>query len=192
MIINGSMKTHATTVTDLTMVARMGGLQRWSDNNHVMLFFQMGGPITILYRHVEFIPHSIQQLIDSQKLRSEKTKPKDFSIMNSKELYEYLWPILHTKQLATYKTNYVLTPDNLLKMALIYKKVMARVPVVIMGETGCGKTSLLKTLAQYCDVELFCMTLHAGTSENDIRKFVAKAESEAVHNKKVRITKFYS
>jgi MoxR-like ATPase len=54
-----------------------------------------------------------------------------------------------------------------------------------MGETGCGKTSLLKTLAQYCDVKLFCMTLHAGTNENDIHKFVAKAESEAIHNKKV-------
>jgi hypothetical protein len=39
---------------------------------------------------------------------------------------------------------YVMTPDNLLKMALIGKHVECGLPVVLMGDTGCGKTSLLR------------------------------------------------
>lgn len=38
---------------------------------------------------------------------------------------------------------YTLTVDNLLKMALIVMRIRARVPVIIMGETGCGKTRFL-------------------------------------------------
>ena len=41
---------------------------------------------------------------------------------------------------------YVMTPDNLLKMALIAKHVECGLPVVLMGDTGCGKTSLLRSV----------------------------------------------
>lgn len=35
---------------------------------------------------------------------------------------------------------YAISGDNLLKMLLIYSRVAVNLPVVIMGETGCGKT----------------------------------------------------
>jgi hypothetical protein len=34
------------------------------------------------------------------------------------------------------QTDYVLTPDNFIKMLLIYMRVKSGVPVLIMGETG--------------------------------------------------------
>jgi MoxR-like ATPase len=102
----------------------------------------------------------------------------NYSMMSSEELWANLWPILQ-REAPTYKPEYVLTPDNFLKMALIALRAEAGVPVIIMGETGCGKTSLLKNLALYCGVEFFCVTLHAGTSEDEIRTFVAWAEAVA-------------
>lgn len=36
---------------------------------------------------------------------------------------------------------YQITQDNFTKMCLILLRIRARVPVVVMGETGCGKTS---------------------------------------------------
>jgi energy-coupling factor transporter ATP-binding protein EcfA2 len=44
--------------------------------------------------------------------------------------------------------NYVITNDNFKKMVLILYRIIANVPVIIMGDTGCGKTSLIKVLNQ--------------------------------------------
>ena len=40
--------------------------------------------------------------------------------------------------------NYVITDDNYKKMILLIYRIKAKVPFIIMGETGCGKTSLRK------------------------------------------------
>jgi len=44
-------------------------------------------------------------------------------------------------------SNYELTLDNSLKMMAIYLRFKANIPVIIMGETGCGKTSIAAKLA---------------------------------------------
>ena len=44
--------------------------------------------------------------------------------------------------------NYVITQDNFRKMILILYRIIANIPVILMGETGCGKTSLIKKLNQ--------------------------------------------
>ena len=44
--------------------------------------------------------------------------------------------------------NYVITEDNYKKMILLIYRIKANIPVIIMGETGCGKTSLIKKLSQ--------------------------------------------
>ena len=46
------------------------------------------------------------------------------------------------------KDKYVITRDNFRKMILILYRIIAKIPVIIMGETGCGKTSLIKKLNQ--------------------------------------------
>jgi ABC-type cobalamin/Fe3+-siderophores transport system ATPase subunit len=35
-----------------------------------------------------------------------------------------------------------------MKMCIIYLRVVSNIPVIIMGETGCGKTSLIKFLCE--------------------------------------------
>jgi len=46
------------------------------------------------------------------------------------------------------KDNYVITSDNFRKMILILYRILANIPVILMGETGCGKTGLIRKLYQ--------------------------------------------
>ena len=50
-------------------------------------------------------------------------------------------------------SSYVVSPDNFVKMVWIALRVESKVPVVIMGETGCGKTSLIRHLARLLSVD---------------------------------------
>jgi ABC-type dipeptide/oligopeptide/nickel transport system ATPase subunit len=42
----------------------------------------------------------------------------------------------------------VLTIDNILKIVSIYFRILSGIPVIIMGETGCGKTALIDALCK--------------------------------------------
>lgn len=42
---------------------------------------------------------------------------------------------------------YTFNADNLLKMMIVHVRLSATVPVIVSGETGCSKTSLVKFLA---------------------------------------------
>ena len=46
------------------------------------------------------------------------------------------------------KDNYVITRDNFKKMMLILYRISADIPVILMGETGWGKTGLIRKLYQ--------------------------------------------
>ena len=64
-----------------------------------------------------------------------------------------------------------MTLDNFIKMALIYMRVIAKVPVVIMGETGCGKTSLIKFFAERVKKdEIAIFNIHAGITIENIKE----------------------
>ena len=78
------------------------------------------------------------------------------------------------KSLKNILGNYVINNDNFVKMALIFYRIKAKIPVIIMGETGCGKTSLIKKLNQFqnngdlSSLEIF--NIHSGITEQDIIK----------------------
>ena len=38
--------------------------------------------------------------------------------------------------------------DNFLKMALIFLRIESNIPIILMGETGIGKTSLIELLKE--------------------------------------------
>ena len=66
------------------------------------------------------------------------------------------------------KGHYVLTGDNLLKMLAIFIRLRVGIPVILMGECGCGKTALLKYLCGWLGVELIVLDVHGGTTPEDI------------------------
>ena len=84
--------------------------------------------------------------------------------------------------------NYVITDDNYKKMLLLVYRIKADVPVIIMGETGCGKTSLIKKLSQILNngeelVEIF--NIHPGITDEEISKKMIEMNEKA-NNKKYK------
>ena len=71
--------------------------------------------------------------------------------------------------------NIVFTLDNFIKLILIYLRIRANIPIILMGETGVGKTSLVEYLCKVIDAEFRVLNVHAGISELEIIKFVEEA-----------------
>ena len=72
--------------------------------------------------------------------------------------------------------NYVFTADNFVKMILILIRIRSKIPVIMMGETGCGKTALIRKLSEMKNngnsEKLKILNIHAGTNEQDIIYFI--------------------
>jgi len=79
-------------------------------------------------------------------------------------------------------SQYVFTADSYIKMLLIYLRIQSNLPVLIMGETGCGKTALIQCLCQkILDDHMEVFHIHAGINNDRIietmRNFIAKAKT---------------
>lgn len=86
--------------------------------------------------------------------------------------------------------NYALTYDCLLKMVAIYFRAKSRIPLLLMGETGCGKTRLMEFLAAVLAVELFKCDVHGGFTEEKILEFMAAPIEEAKKQEQTKIWVF--
>ncbi|KAM9281709.1 E3 ubiquitin-protein ligase RNF213 isoform 3-T4 [Morus bassanus] len=83
---------------------------------------------------------------------------------------------------------YELTTDNMLKILAIEMRFRCNIPVVIMGETGCGKTRLIKFLCMlrrsFLEVEnMKLVKVHGGTTAEMIYARIKEAEALAKTNK---------
>jgi len=77
--------------------------------------------------------------------------------------------------------NYVITEDNYKKMVLLIYRIKANVPVIIMGETGCGKTSLITKLSQILnngDKLVKIINIHPGITDEEICKKMKEINEE--------------
>ena len=164
------------------MIERVDGMIQWADNNHLLLIFQRALTISVLYRNLHLVPPSVQTLYKIQ----EGKELEDYTNCNQEKLQlklELLARATETTEPASHadpSLKYALTPDNILKMVLILLRIRANIPVIIMGETGCGKTSLVRYLAKTCDVPLHVLNFHAGVTETRIINFVEEIKEEAL------------
>jgi E3 ubiquitin-protein ligase RNF213 len=87
---------------------------------------------------------------------------------------------------------YELTTDNVMKMLAIYMRFRSNIPVVIMGETGSGKTRLIKFMCELLRQNkraenLLILKTHGGVTDDNIYAVVNKAIKSAERNKKLGI-----
>ena len=138
-----------------------------------------------------------KEYIDLLKLKNYQSTKKDYLKLlpkyNSPEFDKYkfleeLKDILDIKNpvkkgtKSEYKSleeiakNYVFTADNFVKMVLILLRIRSNIPVIMMGETGCGKTSLIRKLSEMKNNgnadKMKILNIHAGTNDNDIINFI--------------------
>ena len=59
-------------------------------------------------------------------------------------------------------------------MALISLRILAQIPVILMGETGIGKTALVKLLSSIMLMKFATLNVHAGITLDEIIEFVNK------------------
>ncbi|TNN34870.1 E3 ubiquitin-protein ligase rnf213-beta [Liparis tanakae] len=85
---------------------------------------------------------------------------------------------------------YELTADNVMKMLAIHMRFRCGIPVVIMGETGCGKTRLVRFLCAVQREEkpvenMVLVKVHGGTTAEMIYRKVREAEVLARENRRI-------
>ena len=86
------------------------------------------------------------------------------------------------------KDKYVITNDNFRKMVLIIYRIVANIPVILMGETGCGKTSLIRELNKLLNdgkENLEFINIHPGVTEDDLKERMAIINEKAKNSKEV-------
>ncbi|XP_001629791.2 uncharacterized protein LOC5509270 [Nematostella vectensis] len=161
------------------MVARVESMIKWADNENVVIVFHGSGSVTAIYRAIEKVPQSVNDLFQSQAV--EGPGLEDYNKMSQEDLQVRLERIcnISNNKTQTESNGYALTPDNFMKMALILQRMQAGIPIIIMGETGCGKTSLVRYLAVTCDVKFYYFQFHAGITQDQIVKFIRKKNQEA-------------
>ena len=80
-----------------------------------------------------------------------------------------------TKSIEEIVGDYVFTADNFIKMILILLRIRENIPVILMGETGCGKTSLIRKLSELLnngESTMKILNIHAGITDQEIVDFL--------------------
>ena len=78
--------------------------------------------------------------------------------------------------------NYVITNDNFNKMVLLIYRIKANVPVIIMGDTGCGKTALITKLNQLLnngETTIQIINIHPGINDEELCGIMKNADEMA-------------
>ena len=84
--------------------------------------------------------------------------------------------------------SYELTYDNIMKMLAITTRFRANIPVVMMGETGSGKTRLIRFMCALMRggrdgvKNMLIMKVHGGVESGDVNRVVKKAIEVARNN----------
>lgn len=167
------------------LAKRTESMIRWEDSNHLMVLFHHDlQTVSALYRDKNKVPQQISKLFEGQL----KRKLENFGDKSQEELKSILVKLVqHPSKIDRNALNemskqYALTPDNLLKMVLIILRIQGHQPVIIMGETGCGKTSLIRFLSTICQIDFHVLSIHAGVTEETIIKRVNASDNKAKSN----------
>ena len=142
----------------------------------------------ILARNV--MSFDLQQRIKRQTCGENDVLDENFDRLSTVQKQIKLCRVLGVDQEQSrirFDPNYELTQDNVLKLLAIYMRFRCDIPVVIMGETGCGKTRLIEFLCHLMakgeEVEnKKFVKVHGGVTMNDIVKNIEEAEQLAKSN----------
>ena len=180
-------------------VAQRLHVQSFEETKYVLLLMQADGGLTpfpdpaTLFQGAAPVDRYYRDPIHGS------VQPPNYRALNQQQLFEQLLRFLAVNDPALAKKlrasderrRYTLTADNLLKMMLVSVRLRGRVPVIISGETGCGKTSLVKFLAYMVGLiddkneQNFCvLNMHAGIGKQQIAEFVTESEKVARDSRK--------
>ncbi|KAI6647051.1 E3 ubiquitin-protein ligase [Oopsacas minuta] len=176
--------------------------RRWENNTHPYIFFNPDGhTMTFLGFHITEQGHLLDSDNPSFVIENNIMHPNLFQILTRnrvmlQENYHQfdklqkiskLVSVMNLSCLADPDPEYVLTLDNMRKILAILMRFHCNIPVVIMGETGCGKTRLIQFMCslqalQTGATNMLILKVHGGTTEKDVMTKVEEAEALAMKN----------
>ncbi|XP_028287710.1 E3 ubiquitin-protein ligase rnf213-beta isoform X2 [Parambassis ranga] len=203
---------HLESSQEEDVVAQLAIRKHWENESHPYIFFNgdhfsmsfLGFnvkkcPLQNTLNAVD--PHSSKILIKdvmSQQLfdglqRQRISLTGDFDLLPRPDKIKRISCVVGAKKGIMDRTfdpdpTYELTADNVMKMLAIHMRFRCGIPVVIMGETGCGKTRLVRFL---CTLQregrpvenMVLVKVHGGTTAEMIYKKVREAEMLAHKNR---------
>ncbi|XP_058708338.1 E3 ubiquitin-protein ligase RNF213 isoform X2 [Poecile atricapillus] len=179
--------------------------KKWESEPHPYLFFNEDRvSMTFIGFHFQQIRNRIDAInpLNGNVIKQDIMTPQlyqglllqkvpfnvPFDQLPREEKLERLCMVLGLSWVFDPDETYELTTDNVLKILAIEMRFRCNIPVVIMGETGCGKTRLVKFLCQlrrsFVEVEnMKLVKVHGGTTAEMIYARVREAEALAKSNK---------
>ncbi|CAL9693293.1 unnamed protein product [Knipowitschia caucasica] len=180
--------------------------KRWETEPHPYIFFNDDHvSMTFIGFHLQPNDHNAIDAIDpaSRKVIKRNVMTKqlydglrlqrvpfdiDFDSLPRGEKIERMCNVLGIQWPLDPDETYELTTDNILKILAIHMRFRCGIPVIIMGETGCGKTRLIKFLCELqksgvATENMKLVKVHGGTTSKVIYGKVKEAESMAAINK---------
>ena len=150
----------------------------WGSNNSIIHDFDPNQLVDLLkYKNLDVL----EDLVDYKNLNHESFL-NQIKILFSLDKME----IKDLQEICIEHGNYIFVTDNFIKMVRILLNIEAKIPVILMGETGVGKTKLLEMLSILYGkgkTNWKKLTIHAGTTDEDIVKFIDKITEEAIEQK---------
>ncbi|XP_007886821.2 LOW QUALITY PROTEIN: E3 ubiquitin-protein ligase rnf213-alpha [Callorhinchus milii] len=180
--------------------------KRWETQSHPYIFFNADGfSMTFLGFHLRknrggdfnAVDHHTGEVLRGNVMSSQLHHGltlqtiqfnEDFDGLSREVKIRKLSLVLGVTDATDPDTTYELTADNMMKMLAIHMRFRCGIPVIIMGETGCGKTRLIKFL---CDLQkgkretenMKLVKVHGGTTAQAIYAKIQEAEKMAILNK---------
>ena len=155
-------------------------------NKNIIFFNEDIQSITIVPR-CDKESEDYQKLINFYNMNNPNKKElwelPNYALMNSDDFLNRVTHLLNLRRKIKLRTgeytdiktildSYVFTMDNFLKMILVILRLRAKIPVILMGETGCGKTSLIRALSALKRANMKTLNIHAGTTDKHIYEFM--------------------
>ena len=176
--------------------------RKWENNSHPYIFFNPDRhTMTFLGFHITNQGHLVNSddptcIIENNIMQPQLLQILTANRVNLQENYSSLSKlqkimkiasVIGTDWLADPDPGYVLTLDNVRKILAILMRFRCNIPVVIMGETGCGKTRLIQFMCALQALQtgaknMLILKVHGGTTEKDVMDKVMEAEALAVEN----------
>eukprot|EP01084_Bolivina_argentea_P089925 162129_1 len=87
--------------------------------------------------------------------------------------------------------HYVLTFDNIVKIVSIFFRINTGIPLLIIGETGCGKTALLKYMTDILQLDMIIVDVNGGYNNDNLQHDIYTSKQIATHNPNRTILLFF-
>lgn len=166
-------------------VSRFAQMQSWETMEHPVAYFVLGATgnvqgCQVMSMNPEYVTQFIPlQLVRTLELQGIHLK-KDWSKASHQEAVKCVLDVeggrlYDQKYSIGGPEEYVVTVDNLIKLMTIQQRLKYGLPVCLMGETGCGKTALVRFLAKTLEIPLLTLDVHGGITEVDIMGFIDRA-----------------